>query len=302
MVSKGTFIDDDDVADLLVCTSFINAFGKLLGVSPFNIDQLRDALEHSGESTLLSEVHIVLLRLVIQSMPEDSIEERRLAYLGDLLNGITWPEVLRVYISFWLRYGEYEKLQDKFEQFTREALHDAVFTLGKKQYFDLSTPEKLTVLQFLIDEALETPTIAEYINEHEAKLKELRQEKREDDAEAKREMQRERRHEARRLRGEDSETSEDSSSESGSEDEDGEEEDGEEEDGGKDEAATKHAASAVKNESEGAKPSSIEGTSNGNMEAVGSEQETSSSSSEEDHLQRKSRLQRKRNRRKTLRR
>ena len=69
-------------------------------------------------------------------------------------------------------------------------------------------PEKLTVLQFLIDEALETPTIAEYINEHETKLKELRQEKREDDAEAKREMQRERRHEARRLRGEDSETSE----------------------------------------------------------------------------------------------
>ena len=149
-----------------------------------------------------------------------------------------------------------------------------MFTLGKKQYFDLSTPEKLTVLQFLIDEALETPTIAEYINEHETRLKELRQEKREDDAEAKREMQRERRHEARRLRGEDSETSEDSSSESGSEDEDGEEE-GEEE-----EAATKHAVSAVKNESEGAKSSSIEGTTLV-IWSFGSEQESSSSSSEE---------------------
>ena len=62
----------------------------------------------------------MLLRLVIQSMPEDSIEERRLAYLGDLLNGITWPEVLRV--TFRFGYATGSTVQDKFEQFTREAL------------------------------------------------------------------------------------------------------------------------------------------------------------------------------------
>ena len=228
--SKGGFVDDDDVADLLVCTSFINAFATPLGISPFNITQLRDALEYEEECTLLSEIHIVLLRLIIQSMPEESIEERRLSYLVDVLNGITWPEVLRTYISFWLRYGEYEKLQDKFDEFTRDALHDAIITLEMKEYFHLSTPEKLTVLQFLIDEALETPTIAEYINEHEMKMKELKVEKKQDDAIAKREMQRERRHEKRRLNGEDSSTSEESSSEDSSEDSSDEAEDGDDDD------------------------------------------------------------------------
>ena len=69
------------------------------------------------------------------------------------------------------------KRKNKFDEFTRDALHDAIITLEKKEYFYLSTPEKLTVLQFLIDEALETPTIAEYINEHEMKMKELKVEK-----------------------------------------------------------------------------------------------------------------------------
>ena len=41
----------------------------------------------------------------------------RLSYLADVLNPVTWPEVLRRYVNFWLRYGEYERLQNKFDEF-----------------------------------------------------------------------------------------------------------------------------------------------------------------------------------------
>jgi hypothetical protein len=211
---RGGFVDDDDVADLLVCTSFMNAYSSPLGISSFNVDMLRGALEHKHETALLTEIHMALLRLLIASLPEDSIEERRLSYLADVLNPVTWPEVLRRYVNFWLRYGEYERLQNKFEEFTQEALADAVTTMTDKTYFHLTEPEKLTLLSFLVDELLDTPTIVEHIQASKEKLRELRADKKEDDVEARREEADMRKRQRRREKGLDSSSSEDESSSS----------------------------------------------------------------------------------------
>lgn len=130
----------------------LRRFRNLVRLSPFRLEDFCAALMCDEQSSLLSEVHIMLLKAIIRE------EDTQATHFGPLdqkdsvnislylMDGYTWPEVLRSYVA------------------SDPAFDDKVLTiLSEREYPFCDIEDRLTVLQFLVDQFLITTPIREML-------------------------------------------------------------------------------------------------------------------------------------------
>ncbi|XP_055604256.1 nucleosome-remodeling factor subunit NURF301-like, partial [Uranotaenia lowii] len=137
---------------VLKCTSIyeiIRRFRNLVRLSPFRLEDFCAAIMCEDLSSLLTEVHIMLLKAVLR---EEDSQQTHFAPLDQkdsvnialyLIDSITWPEVLRSYIESDSSILDQEVLS----------------ILSLNEYPFVTPEEKLKVLQFLTDQFLTTTTV-----------------------------------------------------------------------------------------------------------------------------------------------
>ncbi|OQR88744.1 hypothetical protein THRCLA_22801, partial [Thraustotheca clavata] len=166
--------------DLLPVWDFVYSFHKLLGLSPITIDQMCAALSATDTmSSIVSEVHMALLDLILENREDASYvpeEEEDMDLMdryryevyhapltvgvptSNMLNFISWPEVLRNLICAVPRYYNNASPQ----------LLDAVNALSKLEYTKLNIEHKVALLRFLVTLAYSTQKVGHVINYHAA--------------------------------------------------------------------------------------------------------------------------------------
>ena len=105
--SAASPLSPPDAADVMCAWSLIGRFGEALDIAPFSPEALCAALQRPGDSVLLAEIHMRVLRDLLQNSA--SLRETQLpppAVGGhmflqqvptpDAVNPNSWPEVLRV--------------------------------------------------------------------------------------------------------------------------------------------------------------------------------------------------------------
>lgn len=123
----------------------LRRFRHLVRLSPFKVEDLCAAISCEDQSNLLVEVHIMLLKALLR---EEDAQQTHFGPLDHkdsvnitlfLLDVMTWPEVLRVYVE-----------SDKsFDQ-------EVVKILNSCEYPFTSTEDRIAVLQFLCNQFLIT--------------------------------------------------------------------------------------------------------------------------------------------------
>lgn len=135
-------------------------FRHLVRLSPFRLEDLCAALSCDDQSTLLVEVHMMLLKALLR---EEDAQQTHFGPLDHkdsvnitlfLLDVMTWPEVLRVYVE-----------SDKsFDQNVMKVLNSC-------EYPFTCVEDRLTVLQFLCNQFLITnPVREDLLSEGKTKL------------------------------------------------------------------------------------------------------------------------------------
>ncbi|XP_050664238.1 nucleosome-remodeling factor subunit NURF301 isoform X2 [Leptidea sinapis] len=120
-------------------------FRHLVRLSPFRLEDLCAALSCEDQSSLLTEVHIMLLKALLR---EEDAQQTHFGPLDHkdsvnitlfLLDAMTWPEILRVYVDSDKMFGQ-----------------NVSRILNSCEYPFTSVEDRLTVLQFLCNQFLIT--------------------------------------------------------------------------------------------------------------------------------------------------
>lgn len=123
-------------------------FKQLIRLTPFRLEDFCAALMSDEQSSLLSEIHIMLLRALLreedaqgtQFGPQDHKDSINISLY--LIDQFTWPEVLRSYM-------------ESHESFDKTSLN----ILTTKDYPFVNVEDRLYVLQFLTDQFLITDIV-----------------------------------------------------------------------------------------------------------------------------------------------
>lgn len=123
-------------------------FKQLIRLTPFRLEDFCAAVMSEEQSSLLAEIHIMLLRALLreedaqgtQFGPQDHKDSINITLY--LIDQITWPEVLRCFL-------------ESHESFDKSSLD----ILTVKDYPFVSVEDRLTVLQFLTDQFLITDIV-----------------------------------------------------------------------------------------------------------------------------------------------
>lgn len=123
-------------------------FKQLIRLTPFRLEDFCAALMSDEQSSLLTEIHIQLLRALLreedsqgtQFGPQDHKDSINITLY--LIDQLTWPEVLRSYL-------------ESHESFDKLSLN----ILNNKDYPFVAIEDRITVLQFLTDQFLITDIV-----------------------------------------------------------------------------------------------------------------------------------------------
>ncbi|XP_041881393.1 nucleosome-remodeling factor subunit BPTF isoform X5 [Corvus kubaryi] len=142
--SEDLMVPSEHIMNVIAIYEVLRNFGTVLRLSPFRFEDFCAALVSQEQCTLMAEMHIVLLKAVLRE-EDTSNTTFGPADLKDSVNstlyfidGMTWPEVLRVYCESDKEYHHvlpYQETED--------------YPYGPVE-------SKIKVLQFLVDQFLTT--------------------------------------------------------------------------------------------------------------------------------------------------
>ncbi|KAL8496450.1 hypothetical protein ACS0TY_020241 [Phlomoides rotata] len=142
-------IPEEYVSHLLSVHSFLRSFSVPLYLYPFSLDDFVGALNCSVTNTLLDSIHVALLHVLKRHIEMLSLEGSELALKcmrcldWNLLDNITWP----FYLVHYLMVMGFKNGPD-WKEFYAHSL--------QRDYYTLSAGKKLTVLQILCDNILDS--------------------------------------------------------------------------------------------------------------------------------------------------
>ncbi|XP_029785010.1 nucleosome-remodeling factor subunit BPTF isoform X6 [Suricata suricatta] len=142
--SEDLMVPNEHIMNVIAIYEVLRNFGTVLRLSPFRFEDFCAALVSQEQCTLMAEMHVVLLKAVLRE-EDTSNTTFGPADLKDSVNstlyfidGMTWPEVLRVYCESDKEYHHvlpYQEAED--------------YPYGPVE-------SKIKVLQFLVDQFLTT--------------------------------------------------------------------------------------------------------------------------------------------------
>ncbi|XP_048410909.2 nucleosome-remodeling factor subunit BPTF isoform X4 [Stegostoma tigrinum] len=142
--SEDLLVPSEELLSIIAIYEVLNNFGAVLRLSPFRFEDFCAALVGQEQCTLIAEMHIALLKAILRE--EDSSNTTfGPADLKDsinstlyLIDGMTWPELVRAYCESDREYHHVLPYQEKDE-----------YPYGPIE-------NKIKVLQFLVDQFLTT--------------------------------------------------------------------------------------------------------------------------------------------------
>ncbi|XP_067914584.1 nucleosome-remodeling factor subunit BPTF isoform X5 [Heterodontus francisci] len=142
--SEDLLVPTEELLSIIAIYEVLNNFGTVLRLSPFRFEDFCAALVGQEQCTLIAEMHIALLKAILRE--EDSSNTTfGPADLKDsinstlyLIDGMTWPELVRAYCESDREYHHVLPYQEKDE-----------YPYGPIE-------NKIKVLQFLVDQFLTT--------------------------------------------------------------------------------------------------------------------------------------------------
>ncbi|XP_060700733.1 nucleosome-remodeling factor subunit BPTF isoform X11 [Hemiscyllium ocellatum] len=142
--SEDLLVPSEELLSIIAIYEVLNNFGSVLRLSPFRFEDFCAALVGQEQCTLIAEMHIALLKAILRE--EDSSNTTfGPADLKDsinstlyLIDGMTWPELVRAYCESDREYHHVLPYQEKDE-----------YPYGPIE-------NKIKVLQFLVDQFLTT--------------------------------------------------------------------------------------------------------------------------------------------------
>ncbi|CAH0555321.1 unnamed protein product [Brassicogethes aeneus] len=148
--SDDLIVPKEKIMEVLSIYEVLRHFRNLVRLSPFRIEDFCAAIMSEDQSSLLAEIHIMLLKALLR---EEDSQQTHFGPLDQkdsvnislyLIDFVTYPEVLRLYVE-----------SDKnFDQKVLNVLHTT-------DYPFCSLEERVTVLQFLTDQFLTTNPVRE---------------------------------------------------------------------------------------------------------------------------------------------
>ncbi|XP_011090113.1 DDT domain-containing protein PTM-like [Sesamum indicum] len=142
-------IQEEYVSHLLSVYSFLRSFSVPLFLYPFGLNDFVGALNSSAANTLLDSVHVALMRVLKHHLQRLSLDGSELASKclrcpdWGLLDTLTWP----IYLVQYLMVMGYKNGPD-WKGFY-------IHSLGT-DYYTLSAGKKLTILQILCEDVLDS--------------------------------------------------------------------------------------------------------------------------------------------------
>ena len=158
IIPSNHFISVTSVAE------FCSEYSKLLSLSPFTGDMLYNALISPKFTSLIREIHLSLLKVLLEQNGRRDTVLLRLDWV-QMLTPATWQEILRRYIVRAISH-----LGPAFHHFV--LLEECSVKLSESSYATLALEQKLAILHLLIDDCYECPQVLADID----KKVELRQE------------------------------------------------------------------------------------------------------------------------------
>ncbi|XP_038633374.1 nucleosome-remodeling factor subunit BPTF isoform X6 [Scyliorhinus canicula] len=142
--SEDLLVPSEELLSIIAIYEVLNTFGAVLRLSPFRFEDFCASLVGQEQCTLIAEMHIALLKAILRE--EDSSNTTfGPADLKDsinstlyLIDGMTWPELVRAYCESDREYHHVLPYQEKDE-----------YPYGPIE-------NKIKVLQFLVDQFLTT--------------------------------------------------------------------------------------------------------------------------------------------------
>ncbi|XP_019588435.2 nucleosome-remodeling factor subunit BPTF isoform X11 [Rhinolophus sinicus] len=142
--SEDLMVPNEHIMNVIAIYEVLRNFGTVLRLSPFRFEDFCAALVSQEQCTLMAEMHVVLLKAVLRE-EDTSNTTFGPADLKDSVNstlyfidGMTWPEVLRVYCESDREYHHVLPYQEADD-----------YPYGPVE-------NKIKVLQFLVDQFLTT--------------------------------------------------------------------------------------------------------------------------------------------------
>ncbi|XP_055984041.1 nucleosome-remodeling factor subunit BPTF isoform X3 [Sorex fumeus] len=142
--SEDLMVPNEHIMNVIAIYEVLRNFGTVLRLSPFRFEDFCAALVSQEQCTLMAEMHVVLLKAVLRE-EDTSNTTFGPADLKDSVNstlyfidGMTWPEVLRVYCESDREYHHVLPFQEAED-----------YPYGPVE-------NKIKVLQFLVDQFLTT--------------------------------------------------------------------------------------------------------------------------------------------------
>ncbi|GLJ53787.1 hypothetical protein SUGI_1147980 [Cryptomeria japonica] len=153
--SGDLLVPEESVPSLFYVYTTLRSFSKLLFLSPFGLQDFVGALNCEEANSLMDHVHLALLQtlrrhlefIVPDEGPAAAAAIRCLRHLDwNLLDRITWPVYLVEYL-----------ISQGFSKISGQKL--GCLKLCDREYYTTSVSMKLTVLEFLCNEVMETEEI-----------------------------------------------------------------------------------------------------------------------------------------------
>lgn len=148
--SEDLLLSADFIMPAVSIYEVLRHFRQLVRLSPFRLEDFCAALTCEEQSSLLTEIHIMLIKALLR---EEEVQQTHFGPLDQkdsinitlyLIDNVTWPEVLKVYVE-----------SDKF--FDTKVLN----ILESCEYPYTSVQNRIKVLQFLTDQFLITNPVRE---------------------------------------------------------------------------------------------------------------------------------------------
>ncbi|EGG13273.1 DDT domain-containing protein [Cavenderia fasciculata] len=117
-IASNNFVCSQNVfGDLLMVWFFLNRFEYVIHLSPFSLEDFESALSHPSDTTLLSETHMRLLRMIF-SLPIYNQGTPKKTFSAKMLTERNWLPTLKAYFQYETRRLDIEekRKQEKKKQ------------------------------------------------------------------------------------------------------------------------------------------------------------------------------------------
>jgi hypothetical protein len=154
------------VGDALAVYVHIRSMETFYGLAPFLLEEFLAALAATAESSILSEIHMKLLKVlnglqVSTAMTEVSGDSDHYLLYWLSMDSVNWPELLR-------RYAELYVAQPLDESFVPAAAR--VVQHLENEYWTLPPRVKVEILQFMVDALLDGNSVLDEYDRREQQL------------------------------------------------------------------------------------------------------------------------------------